>query len=49
MDLEVARNNGSKADHHLTWKNAHIQHLIPKYLTPVELQYFLLRGGYLAG
>lgn len=41
IDLEVARNNGNKTDYHFTERNAHIQHLIPKYLTPVELQYFL--------
>lgn len=37
----MARNNDNKADYNFTERNAHIQHLIPKYLTPVELQYFL--------
>lgn len=41
MDLVVAGSKGNKADYHFTERNAHIQHLIPKYLTPVEPQYFL--------
>lgn len=39
--MEMARNNGNKADYHFTEGNAHIQHLIPKHLTPVVLQCFL--------
>lgn len=41
MDLEVLSNNGNKADYHFTERNFHIQHLIPKYFTHVELQHFL--------
>lgn len=41
MNLEVARNDGTKAEYHFTESNAHIQHLIPTHLTPVELQHFL--------